>query len=201
MKIKPFALHVLLNVSLAANYALAQGTFTYDQQSANEGTGGGIANSIQLNQPLGQSFTPSLAGVDFIRLNVGDSAVNGLGATMYVNLRTDSINGPIVATTDLLTMPDGFSGFPNFFFSSRVTLTLGATYYFQPVVQSGDFWAIVGYNSYNYAGGVAYYQGTAAPGFDLWFREGIYTVPEPSVLTLIGFTISCFILRRRKAGL
>src|SRR5258705_13595536 len=41
---------------LAGFSALAQGTFIFDQQSADETTGSGSGGSIQQNQPVGQSF-------------------------------------------------------------------------------------------------------------------------------------------------
>jgi hypothetical protein len=71
---------------------------------------------------------------------------NGSGARVYVNLRSDSITGTILATTASVFMPDGFGtganrGYTNFFFSTSVSLTPGTTYYFQPVVQSGDVWS------------------------------------------------------------
>ena len=85
-------------------------------------------------------------------------------------------------------MPDGFSRYPDFFFSTPVPVTPGNTYYFQPVVQSGDLWGITAYNAYNYPNGTAFSLGATVPFFDVWFREGIYNVPEPSatILVLLG---------------
>src|SRR5450759_4846854 len=81
--------------------AVGQGTFIYDQQSADEtvlaGEGGGI---LQSNQPFGQSFTPTFSSINFIRLWLADGLPgNGLGATVFINLRTNSISGPILAST------------------------------------------------------------------------------------------------------
>jgi hypothetical protein len=133
-------------------------------------------------------------------LALGDTTFNSLGATVYVNLRADSISGSILGSTDPVFMADGFVGYPNFIFSSPVTVTPGTVYYFQPVVQSGDLWGITAYNAYNYSGGTAYSQGAAVPAFDLWFREGI-VVPEPSgaflVLVGIGLVVWC---RRKQAS-
>lgn len=101
--------------------------------------------------------------------------------------------GPVLASTDLVFMPDGFGigngnrGYTNFFFSTPAVVVPGVTYYLQPVVQSGDAWGIVSYN-YGYPGGSIFLQGVANPIIDLWFREGIYIVPEPSsaLLVLLG---------------
>jgi hypothetical protein len=148
---------------------------------------------------MGQSFTPALSSVGFVRLRVGDGAFNSLGATVYVNIRSDSITGQILASSDAIVMPEAFADFPDFVFPSAVAVTPGHTYYIQPVLQSGDpsFYVRV-YNSYNYAGGTALDSGTALPFIDFWFREGII-VPEPSsaVLTLVGGALFV-LLRRRK---
>src|SRR5882762_9571744 len=75
----------------------AQGTMIFDQQSSDESNGGVGLNVIQNAQPTGQSFTPSLDGVGFVRLHFFDMVRNnGTGAVVYVNLRSDSITGPII---------------------------------------------------------------------------------------------------------
>jgi hypothetical protein len=83
-------------------------------------------------------------------------------------------------------MPDSYAGFENFFFSTPVTVTPGVTYYFQPVVESGDSWGIVSVFAFLFPGGTGYYDGQANPYYDLWFREGI-VVPEPSSFALLLF--------------
>jgi hypothetical protein len=150
---------------------------------------------------MGQSFTPTLIGVGFIRLWVGDSAFNGLGAVLYVNLRSDSITGPILRSTQPVFMPDGFLGRTNFIFANEVPVTPGTTYFFQPVVESGDTWQVIDDPNYNYAGGTAFGLGQAAPSFDLWFREGII-IPEPSTsaLIMIGIGALGYVLRRASQG-
>src|SRR5260221_12356346 len=130
MNAKPLALQLAV-LSLASS-AQGQGTFTYDQQSAFEGIVPEPYVTIQTNQPLGQSFTPSLSGVGFVRLWLGDDRPgNSTGATVYVNLRSDSITGPILGSTDPVFMPDGFGAggsqsLTNFFFPLPVTVTPSA---------------------------------------------------------------------------
>src|SRR5437870_5287481 len=78
-----------------------QGTLLYDQQSVNNSLPAGILHDIQPYEPIGQSFTPGLSSVGFVRLNLSDAITgNGVGATVYVNLRADSITGPILGSTD-----------------------------------------------------------------------------------------------------
>lgn len=181
--------------------------FIYDQQSATESTGGGAIASIQSFQPIGQSFTPTNSSVGFIRLLLGDTAINSLGATVYVNLWSGSIsNGTPLASTDPVYMPDGFGtgfgpvGYTNFFFLSPVAVTPGTTYFFQPVVQSGDDWNVIAYNSYNYPGGTAVFSGVANSGWDLWFREGVIAVPEPSSMVLALLGGGAWLFARRRSG-
>src|SRR5688572_19543107 len=98
--------------------ASAQGTYVYDQQSSTEAYLGEAAVVIQSSQPIGQSFTPSLSGVGFIRLYLVDATANGLGATVFLNLRTESITGPVLGFTSSVSMPDSFAGSVDFFFST-----------------------------------------------------------------------------------
>ena len=94
-----------------------------------------------------------------------------------------------LGSTEPVFMPDGFGigsrGFTNFIFATPVPVISGTTYYFQPVIQSGDTnaFAIAAYN-YNYSGGTAFGGGEASSFFDLWFREGTF-VPEPSATMLL----------------
>jgi hypothetical protein len=177
--------------------ACGQGTFIYDQSSAtNRSFSGG--SPIESQQPTGQAFTPSLSSVGFVQMEFDDFYPgNGTGATVYVNLRADSIGGPILSSTDPVFMPDGFAyGITNFFFPTSVAVSAGTTYYFQPVVQSGDHWDIIN-GPYGYPGGTFYWNGSPDPnGFDAWFREGVLT-PEPSSAVLLLFGAASLWAARR----
>jgi len=178
--------------------AYAQGTFVYDQQSVpNDTTGGEGAPIIQANGPVGQSFTPLLPGVGFVRLFLGDSSRNGIGATILLNLRSDSMTGPILSSSQPVFMADGFAGLTNFFFPTEVPVSPGTTYIFELVVQSGDKWVVVDDPNFNYPGGTAFGQGLPALPFDLWFREGII-IPEPSSLVLALSGLACFAVLIRR---
>ncbi len=169
----------------------------YDQQSTNLIEG---ALGLQSGQPMGQSFTPSLSTVSFIVLNLYDGDVfQHLGATVFVNLRSDSITGPILSSTVPVFMPSDFFGITNFSFSAPITVTPDSTYYLQPVVEPGGD----GFGSYvtdaSYTRGAAVYQGVEAPGYNLWFQEGTYSVPEPSsaLLVLLGSGVLICVRRRK----
>lgn len=183
---------------LSACACLGQGTFVFDQQSSTlEGqppyaSGANIQNLVA---PWGQSFTPSLSSVDFIRLTFDDGDItDGQGATLLINLHSDSMSGPVVGVTDSVTMANGFTGPTTFLFPSSVALTPGVLYYFEPVLQSGGTWNIQT-EPHTYAGGMAYNGGVGSGGTDLWFREGII-VPEPSSLAMLLLGIGRFLLAK-----
>ena len=194
---------------LARLCANAQG-FVYDQQTASSSVYVGGAAGLQQGSPIGQSFTPTLAGIDFVQFVLFDvNNGNGLGATVYVNLRSDGITGPILGTSNPFSMPDRYgqssvNGAPPvgvFYFAATIDLQPGTVYYLEPVVQSGDQWGIRG-SEFGYAGGTGYYQGLPFPTRgDLWFREGTFTVPEPSALAvfLLGAGVLAWIRRTRRS--
>ena len=193
-------LFLLIVVGVGSQLAAsAQGTvtFVYDQQSATESSSGGSATTIQTHQPIGQSFTPTLSSVGFVRLFTGDRTNNnGIGATLSVNLMSGSITGPVLGSTAAVGLQDSFVGYTDFVFATPVDVTPGTLYFFQPIVQSGDTWAIINYN-YSYPNGTAFANGVASPGFDMWFREGII-IPEPSSawLALAGAGVFALFFRR-----
>ena len=172
----------------------AQGTvFVYDQQSSTESNVQEGYLGIQSYQ-LAQSFTPSLNAVGFVRM---DLLANG-PATLDVVLHANSLTGPVIGTSEQVTLQSGFAGFVNFYFDTPASVTPGTMYYFQPVVLPGGS-DVATYTSrfYNYTGGAAFYQGTASSTDDLWFREGII-VPEPSTWALLLMCAGALWFLRRK---
>ena len=181
-----------------------QGTLVYDQESSSDESYpiGGVR--IQFYGTVGQSFTPSLSTIGFVRLKLYDIAPgNALGATLMVNLRSTAINGPVLGTTTPVVLSNGFAGSVNFFFATAVPVVPNTTYFFETVVQSGDNWGITvrsdSLGDVNYPGGVFY--GGLQPFIanDLWFREGV-VVPEPSsaLLLFLGGGTAAWIARRKR---
>ena len=189
-------------IGLAADSLHAQATFIYDQQSSTDeyipGFGDGPTMQ-QIPSPWGQSFTPALFGVDFIRLKLDDAnPLIGAGATMYINLRSGSITGTILGTTASISMLNGFRGNPTFFFPATVSTTPGTTYYLEPIVQPGSGpWDMI-VDSFNYPGGSYIRGGLPVLYSDLWFREGLYIVPEPSSALLLLLGAAAFACLRRR---
>jgi hypothetical protein len=184
----------------------AQSTLVYDQQSTKPPSTLGDYLDIQ-PEPLTQSFIPALSAIGFVQFEFWDIPDNGNnGATVYVNLWTGSPNinsATLLGSTTPVYMPDGFgsifAGVTNFYFSSAIALTPGQTYYLQPVVQSGDNpWDIWDPGN-TYPNGQLYGSGAFfQPSTDLWFREGVVSVPEPTALVLIGLSsILAYAFKRR----
>ena len=179
--------------------ASGQGPIVFDQESSADetpypyGSFGAMQDAVS---PWGQSFTPTLSEVGFIRLSFTDGNLNdGLGAAVYVNLRSGSISGPIIGATSVVDMPSIFRGVSQFDFGSPVGVTPGTSYFFEPVLQSGGRWDLAGW-SYNYPGGSAYSGGQPVPQSDLWFREGI-VVPEPRASAFALLAVCILLMRAR----
>jgi hypothetical protein len=168
----------------------AQGTLQYDERSATDGIRDGAGIVVQTNGPIGQSFTPSLSAIGYVKMFFHDvTPGNSLGATVLINVRAGSISGTVLGSTDPVALPDSFNNPTNLFFASPVTLSPGTVYYIEPIVQTGDLWHVLAYD-YHYNSGTAFIKGVADPINDLWFEEGI-VVPEPSCgcFLLAGFMI------------
>lgn len=185
--------------------------FLYDQQSVPSDYDTGESSfPITANQPIGQSFTPALSSVGFVRLQMYDLSPSvEVGATVYINLWSGSLGGGgvLLGSTAPIFLPSGFGHGgtspiveeTNFFFTVPIPVTPGRNYYLQPVVESGDDIAVSG-NYFTYPGGSLFVQGAVQPNESLWFREGI-VVPEPSVLWLALFGSGVwFSLRNRNSS-
>lgn len=172
-------------------FVFGQGSFQYDQQATNLIEGA----APWALQPMGQSFTPSIASVGFVELYLFHSdSVNHLGSSLSVMLRANSINGVILDVTSVVFIPDGFLGLATFTFPGPVNVVPGEMYFLQ-FVQSGD-----NVSSYvadgSYSGGSEILQGIAIPDRNVWFREGV-VVPEPSSAILVVFGLGALIMRWR----
>jgi hypothetical protein len=197
MKSSLLPFQTMLMVSALA--ALGQGTMIYDQQSATNRSVSGGGVPFQVEQPAGQSFTPALSSVGFVQFEFYDpNPGNGLGAMVYVNLRADSLSGPILGSTDPVSMPDGFSaGVTNFFFGTLVGVMPGQRYFLQPVLADGESQWSIAAGPFPYASGTLFEFGSPDPnGYNAWFREGTF-IPEPSFgLLALGGGVGVWAARR-----
>ena len=196
MKTKNFILWLCLTAT-TIQFAAAQGTLVFDQESSTDESyniGGG---RIQFYGTVGQSFVPSLSTVGFVRLRLFDIETgNSSGANVLVSLRANAINGAILGTSQV-SMTNGFYGSINFVFASPIPVTPGTTYYFDVAVQSGDNWGFMSLGD-TYSQGQFYGGQSPFFGADLWFREGII-VPEPASVTFfLGGALAVLFVHHRR---
>jgi hypothetical protein len=153
---------------------------------------------------IGQSFVPSLAGIDAIEFELG--ALSFLENSVFVNLRdgvsgANGLGGPILGTTAAIVIPgDSPIGTRHFDFPSRIALVPGNVYAAEIVGTAG-----VGFSG-SFTRNDLYPPGQSLvildPDEDLVFAEGLH-VPEPATLfaALEGVTLLnlVFVRRRRPA--
>jgi PEP-CTERM motif len=189
---------------LAACLSTATGAVIIDQQytpaviSDFQTIGGG-------GFPPGQSFTPTLTGLDFVVLNV--VAQSGHGSTPPGDYVTEirvgqGDSGVLLGTSDPVTLATDMPPTAiEFDFPSVVPLVPGTLFSIvarQVDLDDGSNFLVgftfdAGYPSGSGFGGV--------PGdYDLYFQEGLRVTPEPTTLVLsaIGLIGLAFVARKRK---
>jgi hypothetical protein len=149
----------------------------------------------------GQSFSPTLAAIDYVRLNLNDpypnSPTHNGGATLSLTLRAESMFGPVLGTTSPVFLADDTAAIVPFLFPQTIALAPGTTYYLELILQPSDNWGILS-AEYNYAGGSGFWGGVAGAD-DFWFQEGV-VIPEPSAVLLALAGGVAFWFRRNCVG-
>lgn len=130
--------------------------------------------SIQFLAPVGQTFTPSFAGLDTVELWVADQwypECSGGGGELRVNIRDGTVDGPIVGSSSPVTLPRCYTGIAHFDFRSLVPLVPGKLYVVE-IAASGDNFGVVWQqipDPYLHGSGIA----LGEPGPDVWFQAGL----------------------------
>lgn len=198
--------------------AEAQGSIlvTADQSyTPTSGIGGG---PFIFGRQFGQSFTPTLSSLDVVEvLTYDNQPTNGIGAVLRAIIHQgQNLDGAILATSQNLSLADGFGYNSNIFlagavthfdFASSVTLTPGLLYTIEINQVSGDTqWVMVNGNTDAvYTRGQGLIDDTKTLGYDFWFREGptVAAVPEPATLVIWSLgALGCAVAgyRRRKVA-
>ncbi|HLX72913.1 MAG TPA: PEP-CTERM sorting domain-containing protein [Verrucomicrobiae bacterium] len=187
----------LFSFTLAGN-AFAS-LFTIDQAYTGQ-TPPVLTWNVTEGNPIGQEFTPTLTSLNFVDLYTQDFnfAKGATGGVVSVEIRSQTINGPILGTSTADSLPGGFDGITRFNFTTPVALHPGSMDVIEIVHDSGDDWGvgIITPNNPPYPGGQWILQGSRETEGDMWFDEGI-AVPEPSALALFC-TAGCLLLAKRK---
>lgn len=194
----PFRLGLLALTLLVLSVSSAKADTIFDQTNTSLPTGEVLFQNVAVFSPIGQSFAPSLTSLNFVNLLTESGTGTSAPFTLEVEIRSGSISGAILGTSQLTTVippPFAFVVTP-FTFSTPVTLLPGNPYVMQVLAISGE--GLVGSaNTNNYPRGTQILSGIAQPNNDLWFQEGV-TTPEPSTTLLI--TVGLIGLAARRLG-
>jgi hypothetical protein len=185
---------LVVSLFLATALQLHGQGYVYDQQSDSTPENINYDSFVINRLMLMQAFVPTLSSIDFVQLEISDYPDSSTsGATLSVALYSGSPQYPTsIGGTERVDLPANFhndgiaySGVATFYFETPITLTPGQTYYIDPVEITGDHVWSVAVTENTYPNGKLYAGGAPiTPTTDLWFREGIETVPEPSDLAL-----------------
>lgn len=141
-------------------------------------------HSIQGLSPVVQEFTPSIGALDVIEIWTEDASfpvTNGLGATLQVWLRDDTIHGSILAASEPRALPDGWNGVTQLVFTNIVWLEAAKRYAMELKVLSGNNWMVRSHGDLfppPYPAGRYFLAGVPTERADMWFRTGL-RVPRP----------------------
>jgi len=180
--------HIPQGFSGAASLRVDQQQICYDGYREK------FAYSIEYMAPCGQEFTPTLSGLDSVELLVVDFDQNdGLGATLQLNIRNDTITGQVIGASIPVYVPNRPPGhFPreevvHFDFDATVPLAPGNLYVIEVEHLDGGNFSVCGCGGYEdlYPNGRVISLGSPSQGgvyyYDLWFREGMVEVLSPVV--------------------
>jgi hypothetical protein len=124
---------------------------------------------------VSQEFVPEFSYLEIVELQTVDyQPSDGIGASLLVNIREGTPDGPILDTSLMTELPNGFEGITSFGFAGAVSLTPGEVHLIQLVYVSGSNW---GFKRYGYVWDVCpevdrFCENTMVND-DLWFREGV----------------------------
>lgn len=127
--------------------------------------------SIRYYTPVSQTFVPALDVMDAAEIWV--EWLDTGTATLQVTVHADSVQGPVVGTSEPVVVPSGTEGAVHFDFSAAVPLEPGRTYALAVAIVDGTGNPMIaGGDDRPYPGGQAVLKGDTPLGIDFWFRVG-----------------------------
>ena len=143
-----------------------------------------------------QEFVPALNSLDTVELSIARLSLSPAfpDGFVAVNIRSQGINGPILAVSSPAYIPPFFRGSLVFPFPESVSLVPGALYAIEPysLVEGGQ-WAFDAASppiSLGYPAG----RWSVFDNADLLFREGIGIIPEPTPLVLLALSLGAMVV-------
>ena len=153
--------------------------------------------NVEYFYPMGQEFRPALTCLNFVELMLWDFYGHGyVTGELAVSIHAGTITGPVLGTRSSLFLPPTFQGVGHFDFDTSMSLTPGGIYVIQVDVLSGGDWGVGASGTSSYAGGRKIRSGIPVENDDLFFREGISVVPEPSTMACLGLGLALLPLVR-----
>ena len=149
---------------------------------------------------FGQSFTPSLPGINAVEFLMGAQNVTVTIDLLSAVVGFDGLQGNVIATSlPVFVNTQGTHELIRFNFPSTIPLNVGQTYVFR-------FFSFdnigVSHSDNFYIGGQFFHAGFAINDFpatrDLVFVEGIHEIPEPATMLLLGTSLAYLTLRVRR---
>jgi hypothetical protein len=157
--------------------------------------GGSVSRgTLTPGQSAGQSFTPSLAGIDLFDVQASSTGVSTTEIELFAG-QTET--GTPIATSETVIINNSTLQMIEFQFPETVSLVPGSIYTARLDLIAGDSYQVAFSAANPYPGGLAFNEfGATAPPVDWVFSEGLAAVPEPSSIALSGLTLVLLFLRR-----
>ena len=131
------------------------------------------AYSVSFYQPIGQEFLPSYSQVDVVDLYLIASITND-STQVRVRLHHDTIDGPIVGTSDVVTLRQTMDGVVRFTFAPPAPTTPTERHVIEVEFVGGAQNTMLGGGDSNgYAPGRPVLSGQFLMPNDFWFRTGV----------------------------
>ena len=171
---------VTLTLILFAVSSCPADEYLWDQ--TNDWFNPSLSQSIEHFSPIGQEFTPNLDYVEVFQLWIYN--VSEYPGDFVVNIRSNSITGPLLGTSSTSTLPGWFIGLVTFDFEPvpLVPQTLYVIELVQTVGTGGSVYS-KGDSQSTYPLGCQILWGLPQDNNDLWFREGILEVSALQMMT------------------